>query len=316
VVRTSVPQTSVGLLIPAILFLMSIPAAARARPIGAIPAVDPVGNVGAAPATGDSVRAIQNYERSLELDPGNDNARRNLEELRRVDGASERGVRILPTPESIADGLRSLVVVSNRTSPDFSLPRRMAHYRVPGVGIALIRDGQVAWAAGYGVADTESGAPVTEATLFRACSISKPISAAGALRLVSEGVLALDTPAGRYLRSWRFPANPFTGTSPITLRQLLSHTSGLTDDPELSCPAGGEIPTLAQTCPMQRVPAAAPSIAGWMVVKSPLPCRSTTQVRAPADAESRHRQAEPHTRASFPRGFILPDSKAMGEPEC
>ena len=77
---------------------------------------------------------------------------------------------------------------------------------------------------------TEKGgeSPVTTATLFQAGSISKPVSALGALRLVEQGKLALDEDVNARLVTWKVPENEFTREKKVTLRGLLSHTAGLT----------------------------------------------------------------------------------------
>jgi len=137
-------------------------------------------------------------------------------------------------------------MVTNRPERSFTLIDRMEHYGVPGVGIAVIRGGEVAWARGYGVADKESGQPVDEETLFRTVSISKPVSAAGALRLVEQGILDLDVDVTRQLRSWQIPESEYTTDRAVTLRHLLSHTGGISDDPELSYRRDEAIPTLLQ----------------------------------------------------------------------
>src|SRR3954467_1588285 len=58
-----------------------------------------------------------------------------------------------------------------------SLADRLAHWHVPGVSIAVINNGKVDWAHGYGVADLQTGAPVDEHTLFHGASLSKPVNA-------------------------------------------------------------------------------------------------------------------------------------------
>jgi CubicO group peptidase (beta-lactamase class C family) len=105
---------------------------------------------------------------------------------------------------------------------------RMATHHVPGVSVAVLDQGQIAWARGYGVMDVETGEPVTPETLFQAASISKPVAAMAALRLVEEGALDLDTPVNTYLKSWKLPDNGHTEENPVTLRHLLTHTGGLT----------------------------------------------------------------------------------------
>jgi len=106
---------------------------------------------------------------------------------------------------------------------------RMEHYGVPGVSIAVIDDYQIKWAKGYGVLETGKGRPVTQDTLFHACSVAKPVSAAGVLALVERGLLDLDENVNLALTSWQIPENEFTAQETVTLRRLLSHSSGLTD---------------------------------------------------------------------------------------
>jgi CubicO group peptidase (beta-lactamase class C family) len=104
----------------------------------------------------------------------------------------------------------------------------MAHYQVPGVSLAIVEGGRMVWAKGYGVADAETLEPVTTQTLFQAASISKPVAAMAALRLVEEGQLDLDGPVNQRLTTWKIPENEFTNRTPVTLRHLLTHTAGLT----------------------------------------------------------------------------------------
>ena len=91
---------------------------------------------------------------------------------------------------------------------------------VPGAAVAVVRSGRVAWARGYGNARRRT--PVTAHTVFQVASVSKPVAAMGALRLVEEGRLALDRP----VTAWRFPPSEHDARG-VTLRRLLSHTAGL-----------------------------------------------------------------------------------------
>lgn len=104
----------------------------------------------------------------------------------------------------------------------------MRFYKVPGISIAVIDVGRVEWARGYGVLELSTKRPVTPDTLFQACSISKPIAAIAALRLVEQGKLNLDTDVNQKLVSWKIPENEFTKEKKVTLRRLLSHTAGIT----------------------------------------------------------------------------------------
>jgi CubicO group peptidase (beta-lactamase class C family) len=102
----------------------------------------------------------------------------------------------------------------------------MAGSTTPGLAVALIGNGEVAWAAGYGVADHSTGRPVMTATRFQAASVSKPVTAWGVLRLVESGRIGLDEPIIGQLRRWRPPPSPLDADG-ITVRRLLSHTAGL-----------------------------------------------------------------------------------------
>lgn len=108
-----------------------------------------------------------------------------------------------------------------------SLPVLMKVYNVPGFSIAVIRNFQIVWAKGYGVDAPEAGRAVTPKTLFQAASISKPVTAAAALALVEQGKLFLNEDVNRQLKSWKVPENEFTRERKVTLRELISHTSGL-----------------------------------------------------------------------------------------
>jgi CubicO group peptidase (beta-lactamase class C family) len=110
----------------------------------------------------------------------------------------------------------------------WTIQERMTHYAVPGVSIALINNGKVEWVRAYGVRDAKTKEPVTTDTLFQAASISKPVSALGAMLLVEQGKLALDENVNAKLTSWKLPENSLTQVTPVTLRALLTHTAGTT----------------------------------------------------------------------------------------
>jgi CubicO group peptidase (beta-lactamase class C family) len=146
----------------------------------------------------------------------------------------------------IESGLAGSIQVQGREMELFSLDERMAHYAVPGVSIAVLDRGNLAWAKGYGLADAETGEPVTTTTLFQAASISKPVAAMAALRLVEEGLVDLDAPVNDYLKDWTIPENQYTEGSPVTLRHLLTHTGGLTVHGFPGYESGGPVATTVE----------------------------------------------------------------------
>ncbi|HEV2803432.1 MAG TPA: serine hydrolase [Chthoniobacterales bacterium] len=128
----------------------------------------------------------------------------------------------------IENGLLPAVIVKGEPRPTMSISDRMAHYKVPGVSIAVINNGAIEWAAGYGVTEAGQSPPVTAETIFQAASISKPVFAMGALSLVEKRQLDLDEDVNLKLKSWKVPANEFTKEKKVTLRTLLNHSAGTT----------------------------------------------------------------------------------------
>src|SRR5277367_6777677 len=132
-----------------------------------------------------------------------------------------------------------------RNHPGHPLSERMAALHVPGVSIAVIHHGVIEWAQGFGVTRV-GGPPVTADTMFQAGSISKPVAAMAALRLVQQGKLSLDADINTYLTSWKLPASPIAAGKPVTLRELLTHTGGTTVHGFPGYAAGEPVPTLVQ----------------------------------------------------------------------
>lgn len=113
---------------------------------------------------------------------------------------------------------------------------------VPGVSLAIIDDGQIVHARGYGYLTRAARTPAGERTLFQACSLSKPLVATALMQLFEEGRLELDAPVNDYLRSWQIPDSELTRSTPITVRHLLTHTSGLTAGMHPGYVRGSRIP--------------------------------------------------------------------------
>jgi CubicO group peptidase (beta-lactamase class C family) len=118
----------------------------------------------------------------------------------------------------------------NRQGLDpLTLQQLMERFHVPGVSVAVIRDFDVHWMKGYGIADVETGTRVDADSLFQAASISKPVAAMAAVRAAQDGKFSLDEDINSILKSWKLPAGEFTRRQPVTPRALMSHTSGLGD---------------------------------------------------------------------------------------
>jgi CubicO group peptidase (beta-lactamase class C family) len=126
----------------------------------------------------------------------------------------------------IESGLRPGMQIAGETPPRWTIRERLAHHKVAAVSVAVINNGKVEWARAYGVTDATTGVPADTDTLFQAASISKPVSAIAALRMVAAGKLSLDEDVNAKLSSWKVPPHSFG--KPVTLRGLLSHTAGTT----------------------------------------------------------------------------------------
>lgn len=128
---------------------------------------------------------------------------------------------------SVENGLRPKVLIVGDLHSRANILERMKYYNVPGVSIAVVNNGGTEWSQGYGyVTNDPKAARIDEKTLFQAGSISKPITAFGALLLVQQGKVSLDEDVNFYLKRWKVPENEFTKTEKVTLRRLLSHTAG------------------------------------------------------------------------------------------
>lgn len=145
----------------------------------------------------------------------------------------------------VENGLLPPAMIKGQKVEPMKLAERMKFYHTPGLSIAAINDGRLEWARGYGAREADGDA-VTPDTLFQAASISKPVFAMAALRLVQEGKLDLDEDVNRKLVSWKVPANEFTKNKAVTLRGLLSHTAGLTVHGFNGYERDAPVPTLLQ----------------------------------------------------------------------
>jgi D-alanyl-D-alanine carboxypeptidase len=135
-------------------------------------------------------------------------------------------VSVFPTP------IQTVSTLAQPRSPELESRQRlddrvrgiMERQHIPGMAVVVIKDGLVLELKGYGVTDTTGKQPVSPDTKFPIGSITKPFTAMAIMMLVEEGRVDLDKPISQYLSDlppeWQ----------PLTLRQLLSHTAGLSED--------------------------------------------------------------------------------------
>jgi len=108
-----------------------------------------------------------------------------------------------------------------------TLSEQLKKYHTPGLSIAVINNGKIEWARGFGIANEESKDSVDIETLFEAGSVSKPTFALTVMKLKEKGIVDLDKDVNEYLKAWKVPSHD-NWQPKLTLRQLLSHTAGLT----------------------------------------------------------------------------------------
>jgi CubicO group peptidase (beta-lactamase class C family) len=122
---------------------------------------------------------------------------------------------------SAASAQQKSLSAEKRAAIEKAVSSFMSANSVPGIGAAVVLEGEPAWSSGFGMADLEDSAPATSSTLFRLGSISKPITATAILQLWERGKLDLDAPVQKYCAA--FPQKE----SPITSRELLGHLGGI-----------------------------------------------------------------------------------------
>nr|APD71640.1 non-ribosomal peptide synthetase 5 [Streptomyces sp.] len=161
------------------------------------------------------------------------------------------------TLAELAAAVAPRAAAPSRTAPALASPAEaMIEHQVPGVSVAVVRDGALAEVRGFGVTSAGGGAKVTPDTLFPAASMSKFVSALGVLRLAKDGLIDLDADVNGHLTSWQVP-----GTREVTTDRLLRFTSGVTH-PETAL----ETPFYGRTDPR---PTAAEILHGRAPAKTP-----------------------------------------------
>ena len=129
---------------------------------------------------------------------------------------------------------------------DSFVKAKMRQANVTGLSLAIVHEGKIIKAKGYGYTAQNGRNPVTTETLFQAASVSKPVAALGALCLVEQRVLSLDADVNTVLKKWKVPENAFTQKKKVTLRGILSHSAGLTVHGFSGYAAGMPVPILEQ----------------------------------------------------------------------
>lgn len=129
-------------------------------------------------------------------------------------------------------GLRAQPAQSSFARAEAAMLDEMQKAGIPGAAVAVVVGDRVVWTQGFGVASTETKAPVTADTLFQIGSVTKSFTAAALHVAAAQGALVLDRPVGTYVKGLA------SCVGAPTLAQLLSHTGGLIDEPDEFGPQG------------------------------------------------------------------------------
>ena len=127
----------------------------------------------------------------------------------------------------IALACTALVAAAHADRIDRYIEAQLKEQEIPGLALAVVRDGKVAKAKGYGLADVELNVPATERSVFQWASVTKQFTATAIMLLAQDGKLKLDDPISRHY------TNAPVAWSNVTVRHLLTHTSGIKGYTEL-----------------------------------------------------------------------------------
>ena len=146
----------------------------------------------------------------------------------------------------IENNIQPTLQIEGEEVPTYTIEERLKELGIPGISIAVVHNGKLEWAKGYGFADKSGNRMVDSLTMFLAGSICKPVAAIRAHQLVEEGKMSLDANINDYLTSWKVPDNEFTVKEKVTLRRILNHTAGLTVWGFPGYDKGDTIPTVVE----------------------------------------------------------------------
>ncbi|WP_158542201.1 serine hydrolase domain-containing protein [Pedobacter chinensis] len=138
------------------------------------------------------------------------------------------------------------IIFEDSLVQQYNILDRMRFYKVPSVSIAVIHNGIIEWAKAYGYADIEHKTVADTNTIYQVASISKSVNALGIMKLVEQNKLSLSKDIREYLKTWKFPDNELSYGKTITLKNLLSHTAGLSVRGFVGYPTSDLIPSINQ----------------------------------------------------------------------
>ncbi|MDO6427681.1 beta-lactamase family protein [Thalassotalea sp. 1_MG-2023] len=128
------------------------------------------------------------------------------------------------------------------------------NYKIPGLSFTVVNQYKIIYTKVAGVKDSDSKEKIDKNTAFSTASIAKPVTATIAAMLAEQGKLSLDLPISHYLTRWKLPNSAFSSSNSISIRQLLAHTSGMSQGGYADFHLGDDIPTILEVLDGQKLP--------------------------------------------------------------
>ncbi len=147
--------------------------------------------------------------------------------------------------QSVENSLSPLIYIEGDVL--WNIEQQMHKYNIPGLSIAVINNYKIEWAKGYGTIKSTEKTPITTNTVFQAASVSKFVNAVALMKLKELKNINIDDDINTLLTSWKLPYNKKISTQFITLRQLLSHTSGLSTHGFNGYKNSNKLPSIVET---------------------------------------------------------------------
>lgn len=148
---------------------------------------------------------------------------------------------------AVEQNLRGPVQFVAQPVNTFGVNERLAYHKVPGISFALIHNGALSWAQGYGTVAAASDQAVTVNTVFQAASIAKPVTAFAVMRMQQQGRLDINASIASYLTSLTLAKGKQTAEAVVSFKNLLDHSSGLTGGGYMGYEKGAAIPSDLQS---------------------------------------------------------------------
>lgn len=138
------------------------------------------------------------------------------------------------------------IIFSDSVINRYNIVDRMKFYKIPSVSIAVIENGKIEWSKAYGYTNIRRKKLANTNTLYQVASISKSVNGFAIMKLLESKKLSFDTDIRDYLKTWKFPDNELSKGNVITIKNLLSHTAGLSTRGYIGYSTLEKLPTINQ----------------------------------------------------------------------